>query len=263
MKPATTNCRVCSGEARFIWQARPLGHDVAYYECPRCRYVQTEEPTWLDEAYASPINLTDTGILGRNQGCLERVVIALRLLGNVQGRVHDLAGGFGILVRMLRDAGVDAWWADKYAQNLVARGFEDDGQHAFLATSFESFEHFVHPLVELKDMLRKADSLLISTQLMPDPTPASGDWWYYGLEHGQHIGFFRLATLRYMAEQCGMHLWSDNGSFHLFTKAPVRAFVWTQAFKRRKRVLKWARSGLRSKTWSDLEALQARSTGGR
>lgn len=259
MKPVTTSCRVCAEEAHFIWRANPIGRDVAYYECPRCHYVQTEEPTWLDEAYASPINLTDTGILGRNTGCMERVVIALKLLGNVHGRVNDLAGGLGVLVRMLRDVGVDAWWADKYAQNMLARGFEDDGQRAFLATSFESFEHFVHPLEELKGMLSSADALLISTQLIPSPTPSSADWWYYGLEHGQHIGFFRLSTLRYMAEQCGMHLWSDGSSFHLFTRAPVRDFVWKLAFKRRKRFFKWARSGLSSKTWGDLELLRQRS----
>lgn len=250
-------CRVCGSQMTYLWHARLLERDVAYGECPRCRYIQTEEPTWLEEAYASPINLTDTGILGRNQGCFERVVMTLRLLGNVHGRVKDLAGGFGILVRMLRDAGVDAWWADKYAQNVVARGFEDDGQRAVLATSFEAFEHFVHPMDELGAMLADADSLLISTQLAPEPTPAASAWWYYGLEHGQHIGFFRRSTLEYMAQQHGMRLLSDDSSFHLFTRAPVREFVWRQALKRRKRFLKWARSGLQSKTWSDHELLKA------
>lgn len=262
MSQLICKCRVCDASTRYLWHARLLMRDVAYFECDRCGYVQTEAPTWLDEAYRQPINLTDTGILGRNQGCLERVLITLRLLGNVHGRVKDLAGGFGILVRMLRDAGVDAWWADKYAQNLVARGFEDDGSsRAFLATSFESFEHFVHPMDELRQMLMSVDSLLISTQLAPEPTPAASDWWYFGLEHGQHIGFFRRRTLEHMADQVGMRLLSDGSSFHLFTRAPLREFIWQQALKRRKRCLKWARAGLESKTWSDHEMLKQRSGG--
>lgn len=224
---------------------------VAYYECDACGYIQTQAPFWLDEAYASPINLTDTGILGRNRDCMERVLITLWLLKAKGGRVVDLAGGFGILVRMLRDAGVDARWSDKYAENLVAKGFEDDGGRSVLATSFESFEHFIDPMSEMSAMLARADSLLISTQLAPLPSPDSNAWWYYGLEHGQHIGFFRRKTLNYMASRLGVKVVSDGASFHLFTRSAVSEYFWVQAMKRRKRCLKWARRGLDSLTWAD------------
>jgi len=251
-------CRVCADQARFLWRAAPLGHQVGYYECGSCGYIQTEQPFWLDEAYASPINLTDTGILGRNKDCMERVLITLWLLKARQGRVIDLAGGFGILVRMLRDVGVDARWSDKYAQNLVAKGFEDDGGHAVLATSFESFEHFIDPVQEMSAMLSRADSLLISTQLAPVPTPPPSAWWYYGLEHGQHIGFFRRQTLEYLASRLNVRVLSDGESFHLFTRSSLSEYFWLQALKRRKRCFKWARRGLASLTWSDHEALKLR-----
>lgn len=257
MTPKPIACRVCGEAARFLWHAVLLRREVAYHECPICGYVQTEEPNWLEEAYSSAINSSDTGILGRNQGCMERVLITLWMLGGKHRRVKDVAGGYGVLVRMLRDAGIDARWSDKYAENLLARGFEDDGQRAFLATSFESFEHFVYPMVELEALLASADSLLISTQLAPEPTPAGSAWWYYGLDHGQHIGFFRRRTLDFMAKKVGMRLLSDNESFHLFTKVPVSEFVWTQLLKRRKRFLKLARKGLRSLTWQDYETLAA------
>lgn len=38
-------------------------YTVQYYQCPQCEYLCTEEPYWLKEAYANPINDTDTGIL--------------------------------------------------------------------------------------------------------------------------------------------------------------------------------------------------------
>lgn len=259
MTHSDVNCRVCASQAAYLWHTRLLEHDVAYYECPQCAYIQTEQPHWLDEAYSSAINSSDTGILARNQSCMERILITLWMLGDRHGRVKDVAGGYGVLVRMLRDAGVDARWSDKYAQNLLARGFEDDGQHAFLATSFESFEHFVQPMDELRALLESADSLLISTELAPEPTPAAKDWWYYGLDHGQHIGFYRRRTLEWMAEQHGMRLLSDGSAFHLFTHANVNEFLWNQLIKRRKRFLKMARKGLKSRTWSDYEML-ARSS---
>lgn len=259
MKNKELVCRVCGSVAQHIWSTRLLKHDVAYYECPQCAYIQTELPHWLDEAYSSAINSSDTGILARNQSCMERILITLWMLGGKQGRVKDVAGGYGVLVRMLRDAGVDARWSDKYAQNLLARGFEDDGKHAVLATSFESFEHFVRPMDELKALLASADSLLISTELAPEPTPAAKDWWYYGLDHGQHIGFYRRRTLEWMAAQHGMRLLSDGSAFHLFTRAKVNEFLWNQLIKRRKRFLKLARKGLKSRTWSDYEMLSKSS----
>lgn len=244
-------CRVCGEGAAFKWRAALLGHDVGYHECPRCLYVQTDEPHWLEQAYQRSINVSDTGILVRNQDCLERTLLTLWLLKGLDQRVKDVAGGHGILVRMLRDAGVDAHWSDKYSENLLAPGFEDDGRPCFLATSFESFEHFVEPVKEFQELMASSQSLLISTLLAPQPMPAAADWWYYGLEHGQHIGFFRRATLEYIAASKGMRLLSDGGSFHLFTNAPLSEYVWRKVMKRRRLFLRWARSGLVSKTWLD------------
>lgn len=255
MNDTAPRCRVCGAPTTYLWHAPLLKRQISYHECGACGYIQTEMPFWLEEAYSSAINDSDTGILARNQGCMERVLITLWMLGGKKQRVKDVAGGYGVLVRMLRDAGVDARWSDKYAQNLLARGFEDDGQHAALATSFESFEHFVQPMDELKALLASADSVLISTELAPEPTPAAQDWWYYGLDHGQHIGFYRRRTLEWMAAQHGMRLLSDGSSFHLFTRANVNEWLWNQLIKRRKRFLKMARKGLKSKTWSDYEML--------
>lgn len=119
------SCRVCNAyKAEKIFSANILGGGVNYFECKACEYVQTEYPRWLDKAYSSAINNCDTGIMARNQSNVGLVVATLSILGKMNGTVVDCAGGYGILVRLLRDRGVEALWADAYCQNLLAVGFE-------------------------------------------------------------------------------------------------------------------------------------------
>jgi hypothetical protein len=250
-------CRVCGSASPFVFSKRVIGHDVRYFECAACGYLQTEKPHWLEQAYSSAINNVDTGILWRNNLNRARVIMTLASLQSLGGRVIDHAGGYGILVRLLRDAGVDAQWADKYCENLVARGFEADGGRCELLTAFEVFEHLEDPVVELRNMLAMAPAVLLSTELIVAPSTPDPDWWYLGPEHGQHIGFFRHATLQHMAQQLGCHLRSDGRSLHLFSANPVpRLWLPMQRFKAAWPVV--ARLALRSRTQSDFETLRLR-----
>ena len=43
-------CRVCAAAARPLFSGTLLGRSVEYQECSACGYVQTETPTWLDQA---------------------------------------------------------------------------------------------------------------------------------------------------------------------------------------------------------------------
>ena len=123
------NCRLCNLLiSNPFSEAELLGHNIKYFECDKCEYVQTEEPFWLADAYASSINLSDTGIMYRNLSNVNLVLATLALIQNRTGKVVDYAGGYGLLVRLLRDRGIDALWADPYSQNLVARGFEYEKQ---------------------------------------------------------------------------------------------------------------------------------------
>jgi hypothetical protein len=217
-------CRLCGGQSTFAFSQKVLSRDVAYFDCAACGYFQTEQPHWLSEAYASPINDVDTGILWRNHLNVRRVIQTLAAFGMLSGRVGDHAGGYGVLVRLLRDAGVDARWRDKYCENLLARGFEaDDDAHCDLLTAFEVFEHLEHPLDELARMLAGAPVVLVSTELVQQAAAPAPDWWYLGPEHGQHIGFFRRDTLAWMARRLGCHHASDGRSLHVFSRDPVPA----------------------------------------
>ena len=119
------NCRLCNSLiGNPFSEAELLGHNIKYFECPQCEYVQTEEPYWLDNAYASSINKTDTGIMARNLSNVRLVLATLTLIRKRTEKVVDYAGGHGFLVRLLRDKGIEALWSDRYSENLVARGFE-------------------------------------------------------------------------------------------------------------------------------------------
>ena len=244
------SCRICGSTARHVFSLPVLKRDVGYFECPTCGYLQTQQPDWLTEAYAHPIKDVDTGIMIRNGDNLRRVGMTLFALGRLRGRVIDHAAGFGILVRLLRDAGVDARWSDKYCENLLARGFEADGGPYDLLTAFEVLEHFVDPLAELQAMLETAPTVMLSTELITQRETPPRDWWYLGPEHGQHIGFFRVSTLQWMATALGCHLATDRRAVHLFSKAPVP--VWWLPLLRLRRL--WpviARLQLKPKTQED------------
>jgi hypothetical protein len=252
-------CRACGlDELVFLFSGSLRGRPVDYSECSNCLYVQTQHPDWLPEAYASPINISDTGHITRNLSNCQLTVAVLLWLRQLNGRVLDYAGGHGLLVRLLRDAGVDAFWQDRYTENLFARGFEHDGTTVDLLTAFEAFEHFVDPSAELGRMLAVSPTVLLSTELIPTPAPPQSDWWYYGTDHGQHIGFFRRRTLEVLAEQFGKSLQTDNRSLHVIGEHVPSLLVWTALARARRLIAMALRPALKSKTWSDYLLLSGR-----
>lgn len=215
------NCRICNALTEPFSRARILSrHEVAYHACPACGFVCTDDPHWLDEAYSEAINRTDVGLIARNQ-MLSRVVLAVAgTLFDRTGRFVDYGGGYGMLVRMMRDQGLDFYRSDRYAPNLFAADFEapePDGQPYELLTAFEVFEHLVDPVAELERMLRYSPNIFFSTVLLPPDRPKPTEWWYYGLDHGQHVSFFTRQALMKLAERFDLHLLS-RGSFHLLSK---------------------------------------------
>lgn len=258
------NCRLCAAPIdRSFTTANLIGRNISYFDCPICNYVQTEDPTWLDEAYASPINVSDTGILARNYANVGLVLATLSILNKPNGRIVDCAGGYGILVRLLRDRGVDAFWSDPYCQNLLAVGFEYTNvkytnERPELVTAFEAFEHFANPMLEVEKLFTLAPNLLISTELIATPAPALDEWWYYGLDHGQHIGFFRLQTLQFIAKKFRKYLVTDGVGCHLFTDDPINSLSWNLKIRIARRFPFLYGRKLKSKIWTDFEKMSSK-----
>ena len=245
------NCRVCNAPSKNFANGNVLDYDIQYFECEKCGYVQTEKPYWLKQAYEEAINVSDTGIMSRNLSNMKIVVVTLIMLGILKGKAVDAAGGYGILVRLLRDYGVNAFWSDSYCSNMVARCFEYEKGKANLVTAFEAFEHFIDPAAELDRLLEIAPNVLFSTTIIPEPTPMPSDWWYYGSEHGQHIGFFKVKTLQRLAKERGKYLVTNGQSYHLITDKPINNKLWKFMIRTRSLTAFLARSMTKSKTWSD------------
>ena len=235
MSQTTIPCRICAADSPSIFKARVLAkYDVAYFECPRCRLVQTEQPYWLTEAYARPINTEDTGLVWRNQMCSDRFAPVLLSLFGPDAKYVDFAGGYGLFTRMMRDRGFDYYWHDPYTENLVAKGFEYVSTTPTDAvTTFESFEHFVEPLAELKKLLAMGDAVFLSTELAPIPTPGPDQWWYYGHSHGQHIAFYRTETLLHLARATDSICMTNGANLHGFIKVPRLPYALPELFYKR------------------------------
>lgn len=252
-------CRVCGSISPHLMDGALIGHPVAYFRCEVCGYIQTEEPFWLDEAYRDPINASDTGILVRNLHNRGVVAIVLALLRQAEGRVLDYAGGYGILVRLLRDFGIDAYWADGYCDNKLAAGFESRPGMSFdLLTAFEVFEHLKDPAGDLDAMIALSPNVLISTELAPPKITSQDDWWYFGKEHGQHIGFFTRTSLERLAARSGKRLLSDGQSYHLFTDAPITPALFRSALRLQRFIMPVLKRRHTTRTYSD-HALMASS----
>ncbi|MEY2885028.1 MAG: hypothetical protein RL490_2752 [Pseudomonadota bacterium] len=217
-------CPVCDAVMQPAFTAAVLYRHQAHYDhCSACGYLRARAPHWLDEAYADAIAITDTGLLQRNQVLARQLTALFGLLGTSRdAHFLDFAGGYGVLTRLMRDAGFDFHWSDKYSRNLLATGFEFNPGLApcRAVTAFEVLEHVEDPRGFVAEALAAsgADIMVFSTQTYDGPPPPR-DWWYYAFETGQHIGFFRPDTLARLGQSLGLHFQSYRG-VHMFSRVP-------------------------------------------
>ena len=101
-------CRICNQKTKEIFFSQLLKkYEVKYFLCENCGLLQTEKPYWLDEAYNEAIATADTGLVSRNIGISNRLTLLLLQMLGTSGRYIDIAGGTGLLTRLMRDVGFD------------------------------------------------------------------------------------------------------------------------------------------------------------
>ena len=254
-------CRICKSSTEKLFSTIILQKfSVEYFQCPHCEYVQTESPFWLKEAYRRPINDVDTGLMMRSYRHRNVASTLIYILFNQRGKFLDYGAGYGVFVRLMRDIGFNFYWQDKHSENLFAKGLEFDKSEKYrveLLTCFEAFEHFVEPAIELANLLNISKNILLSTELIPDPIPSPAEWWYYGSEHGQHIGFFRKKTFEYLANKHCLHFYTNGQNIHLLSKKRLfkPAFKWLT--KVSKYITPLIQKRMESLTWQDFETLKS------
>ena len=114
-------CKICNTPAAAVFKSKLLlKYDVKYFQCSKCDYLFTEEPYWIEEAYKTSINSSDTGIIERNIYYSKIISGLLFFIFGKNFKYLDYAGGTGIFVRLMRDIGFDFYWMDLYSQNPYA-----------------------------------------------------------------------------------------------------------------------------------------------
>jgi hypothetical protein len=249
-------CKICAHKSLIFATAKLLSkYQIEYFKCTNCGFIQTEEPYWLEEAYQEPINISDTGIVARNIYLAKITANVIYFLFDRNAYFLDYAGGYGLLTRLMRDIGFNFYWYDPFTRNLFARGFESLRSVKYeLITSFESFEHFVNPLQDIEKMLAISKNILFTTELIPNTELK--DWWYFGFEHGQHISFYSLKTLSFIASKYGLNLHSNKKGLHLLTERRISPKLFKLLYKLNGLGYLFVKMNMKGKTFNDHEIIK-------
>ncbi len=216
------DCKICNSHSPEFHKGKILmKYDVSYYQCEKCKFIQTEKPYWLNEAYSSAITHLDIGLLDRNIYLIKNIPNIIDTLFPTSNLFLDYGGGYGVFVRLMRDLGFDFYRYDIFCENTFAKHFDfsDSKANKFdIVTSFEVFEHLEAPLEEIKKMFFFADTLIFSTQLIPKNTNEFTNWWYVSPETGQHIAFYHQNTFLEICKLFNCHYYSNGHNLHILTK---------------------------------------------
>lgn len=233
-------------------------YEVAYYKCKCCGAVFTEQPFWLEEAYGEESGIADidTGIMLRNIGYSKILNAVLSdFFPNIE-RALDYGGGHGIFTRLMRDLGWNYFWEDKYCNNIFARMFEWSGQKVEFLSAFEVCEHLVDPIETFKNWFSIAENVLISTQVVSAYEKEGMNWWYFSFESGQHIVFYDINTLEYIAKLFHKNCIQVNNNLFLFSSKFISSKKMKRCISQRNINKAYLQSSKNSKVISDMQYIK-------
>ena len=195
-------CRLCGDALVARFQRKILGRlEVTYLQCTGCQSLQTQTPTWLAEAYrAGNLASIDAGGAQRSLFNSAASFLVARVFG--LANAIDFGGGDGLLCRLLRDQGINAYVRDQYATASYAKGFtEPDFAAADLLTAFEVIEHFADPYSDLTQLFASQPRYVLLTTALYEGQDAQ--WWYLVPESGQHVFFYSRRAMALIGERFG------------------------------------------------------------
>jgi hypothetical protein len=228
-------CKICGSLSTLFDKTTVLKkHPAEYYWCKNCGFMQTETPHWLDEAYSESITRSDIGLIGRNLQMAASTRKLILTCFEPTDKFIDYGGGYGMFTRLMRDQGFNFHHHDPLCKNLFADGFDASTNTSYtLLTAWEVFEHLEDPLAEIDKMLTYSHNLFFSTILLPTKPAPLDQWWYYGVEHGQHIAFYSRESLQVIAKKFGLKIHFSNGSLHFMGNSTFKPILIKFAFANR------------------------------
>jgi hypothetical protein len=261
----TKRCPITGQEMRPLFKHQVLGrYEVEYFFSDQSGLIQTQEPFWLEEAYQAVISELDTWVGLRNVTNARRLEAMLALLFPADAVFVDVACGYGILTRLLRDIGFSAFGHDKYCANIFAKPFEPSpNTRASAICTFEVLEHLMDPVQFLSEEMKRyqTDTVIASTTLFDGAIPGF-DWPYYSFESGQHLSFYQPRTLDLVARALGCRYFRLPWDYHLITRRPVAAWqlflLRTRSIRKAHALLTRWRRRRRSFTLADYEMLRSK-----
>lgn len=232
-------CRLCGGALQRQFNLTVLNrYDVSYYKCLSCSSLMTEAPFWLDEAYRARlgIGMLDTGAARRNIDNFSVSYLICKIL-NASNHL-DIGAGDGLLCRLLRDYGINAFAVDKYGQPTYAQGFtKPDFGTPDTITAFEVLEHFASPKDDLKSIFdRNPNALLITTCIYCDQ---DSEWWYLVPDEGQHIFFYSESAISLIGSTFGYEVIMSGSRVLFLRKGVYRVYQrWLARFAMKRKISK-------------------------
>jgi len=218
------NCKICNKKTNKLTEATIFARKkiISYYKCETCKFIQSQEPDWLEESYSDVIAKTDIGLMARN---IKNSEFTEKFIYNVSPEINkclDFGAGYGVFVRIMRDKGFNFLWHDDYCQNLFAEFFEGSISEEYdLVTAFEVFEHLPQPMDTITKLTSMTSTILFST-LTTDNVDDFENWWYRGEATGQHVSFYHTDTLKFIASKLNINYNAlEENNFHVFTKKAI------------------------------------------
>ena len=222
------DCNICGTRMNPLEKVIILNKYTSInFHCPNCDYMKFPNPKWLEEAYSDVIAQTDIGLVARNLYVARKLSPLLLYLDRGKGQYLDAAGGYGLLVRLMRDKGFNFLWSDEFCTNIFAKRFtKQDNTYFSGVTAIEVLEHVDNPLQFIENIMldTKAEFLVFTTLLYKGRPPEIKKWWYYCLDTGQHISFYSKKTLKNIANRLNYNVYSV-GIFHILSRRKLNIVI--------------------------------------